>query len=331
MAIRSKFPDVVEAVVRPVGGGIARLGISANMLTTLGLALTAAATWAVANGHPVGAALLLIGGGLMDLLDGAVARARGRATPFGGFYDSVSDRVSDGMILGGIAWWVASSAEPGTPRLFMLAIVALVAAEVTSYVRARAEAIDLTCTVGILERAERAVLLIIGLLFHQWLLEPVLWILAVGSTVTVIQRIHHVWCQIDRDLPEELLALALADRAWSRAFKGAARRFYGERNFDGAMDGRGAVSGDAHHTDDLRRRVHQPDADGPDPERPDPERPDARREEAAPPGGVPADPTATDHARRGERPVDRSPSDGQPVSEEQAEPTLPPRRRGRDR
>lgn len=230
MAIRSKFPDDVEAVVGPVGRVIASSGITANMLTTFGLLLTAAATWAVANGHPVPAAALLVGGGLMDLLDGAVARATNRATPFGGFYDSVTDRISDGMILGGIAWWLSEQ-----PRLFVLAIVALVAAEVTSYVRARAEAIDLTCTIGILERAERAVLLMAGLLFHPWLLEPVLWVLAVGSTVTVVQRVHHVWCQIDRDIPDELLALALVDRAWGRAFKGAARRFYGERNFDGAV------------------------------------------------------------------------------------------------
>ena len=233
VAIRSKFPDDVETLMRPVGRLVARTGVSANTLTTVGLLLTAAATWAVANDHPLIAAGLLMGGGLMDLLDGSVARANQRATPFGGFYDSVSDRISDGLILGGVAWWISDQ-----PRLFMLAIVALVAAQVTSYVRARAEAIDLTCSIGILERAERAVLLIVALLLHQWLLEPVLWVLAIGSTVTVIQRVHHVWCQINRDIPEELLALAMADRAWSRAFKAAARRFYGERNFDGAVDGR---------------------------------------------------------------------------------------------
>jgi CDP-diacylglycerol---glycerol-3-phosphate 3-phosphatidyltransferase len=233
VAIRSRFPEHVEAVTAPVGRGLGRLGVNPNALTTLGLLLTAAATWSVANGHPVAGAWLLVAGGLMDMLDGAVARGIERATPFGGFYDSVTDRVADGMILGGLAWWLSSE-----PRLFALAIVALIAAEVTSYVRARAEAIDLSCDIGILERAERAVLLMIGLLFHRWLLEPVLWVLAVGGTVTVIQRIHHVWCQIDRDIPDELLELALRDRAWSRAFKGAARRFYGERNFAGAVDGR---------------------------------------------------------------------------------------------
>ncbi len=231
MTLRSRFPSYVDAVTTPVGRVLARTRITPNWLTTLGIVLTAAAAVSVALASPVLGGAVLILGGLMDTFDGAVARATGRSTPFGGFYDSVSDRISDGLILGGMAFWLRDE-----PRLFTLAVVALVGAEVTSYVRAKAEAIDLDCSVGILERAERAILLIIALLFHRWLLEPVLWILAVGSTVTVVQRVHHVWCQIDRDIPEELLALAVLDRAWSRAFKKAARRFYGERNFDPALD-----------------------------------------------------------------------------------------------
>jgi phosphatidylglycerophosphate synthase len=231
VALRSRFPDYVEAVTSPIGRGLARTGITPNWITTLGLVLTFIAAWAVANGMPVAGGWILFAGGLMDTFDGAVARATNRSTPFGGFYDSVSDRISDGVILAGVAWWVADQ-----PRLFLLAVTALVGAEVTSYVRAKAESIDLVCSVGILERAERAVLLMFALVFHRWLLEPVLWVLAVGSVVTVVQRIHHVWCQIDRDLPEEIVALTLQDRAWSRAFKAAARKFYGDRNFDGALD-----------------------------------------------------------------------------------------------
>jgi phosphatidylglycerophosphate synthase len=231
VTLRSRFPSSVEAITTPIGRGLARTGITPNALTTLGIVLTAAAAVLVATGHPVIGGWLLVAGGLMDTFDGAVARANGQATPFGSFYDSVSDRISDGLILGGLAWWLRDD-----PRQFALVVVALVAAQVTSYVRAKAESIDLDCSVGILERAERAILLIVGLLFHRWLLEPVLWLLAVGSTVTVIQRVHHVWCQIDRDIPEELLALTVRDRAWSRAFKAGARKFYGERNFDPALD-----------------------------------------------------------------------------------------------
>lgn len=230
MALRSQFPEYVEAVTGPLGRGLAKTRVTPNVLTTLGLLLTAAATYAVGGGALVLGGWLLVAGGAMDLFDGAVARATGRSTPFGSFYDSVSDRISDGLILAGVAFLVRDQ-----PRLFLLAVVALVAAEVTSYVRAKAESIDLDCSVGVLERAERALLLMCGLILHRWLFEPVLWLLAVGGTVTVIQRIHHVWCQIDRDLPEELLVLASQDRKWSRAFRIAARGFYGERNFNEAM------------------------------------------------------------------------------------------------
>ena len=231
MAIKSNFSHVVELVVSPFGRGLAALGLTANMLTTLGILLTAVAAWQVVIGNPVAAGWFLVAGGLMDTFDGAVARATSASTPFGGFYDSVSDRVSDGIILAAMSWWLRDS-----PRLFALAAVALVAAQVTSYVRARAEAIDLTCSIGIMERAERAILLMVALVFHRWLLEPILWVLAVGGAVTIVQRVHHVWCQIDRDIPDELMAYTGGDRAWNRAFTAAARGFFGPQNFDRAYD-----------------------------------------------------------------------------------------------
>jgi CDP-diacylglycerol---glycerol-3-phosphate 3-phosphatidyltransferase len=229
MSIRARFPRLIARVVGPFGRTLARFGVSPNALTTFGLVLTAVAAVLVGRGHYVAAGWVLVLAGAMDTFDGAVARASGRATPFGGFYDSVSDRISDGMILGAIAWSLADR-----PRLLLLTLGALVAAEVTSYVRARAEAIDLDCSVGLLERAERELLIVLGLLIAP-LLEPVLWVLAVGGGITVVQRVHHVWCQIDRDLPEELLVLAHADSAWSRPFIRAARVFYGRHNFDEAF------------------------------------------------------------------------------------------------
>lgn len=229
MSIRSMFPRTVAKALGPFGRGLARLGVGPNTLTTLGLVLTGAAAVAVADSRYVLGGILLFFGGAMDAFDGAVARASGRATPFGAFYDSVSDRIADGVILAGLIWSVSTQ-----PRLALPALIALVAGQVTSYVRARAEAIDLDCSVGILERAERGILLLLGLLIAP-LLEPVLWLLAVGGVITIAQRVHHVWCQIDRDLPEELLALAHADRAWSRPFVRTARAFYGEHNFDEAF------------------------------------------------------------------------------------------------
>jgi CDP-diacylglycerol--glycerol-3-phosphate 3-phosphatidyltransferase len=231
VALRARYPAYIERFASPFGRLVARLGVSPNQLTSLGLLLTAASAVAVANGQFVAGGWLLVAGGAMDLLDGSVARATGRSTPFGSFYDSVSDRIADAMIFSGLALALHTQ-----PRLLALILVALVASFVTSYVRAKAEAIDLACTVGLLERGERAVLLMLALLLHQYVLEAALWVLAVGGVVTVIQRVHHVWCQIDRDIPVELIALTMHDRAWSRAFKVAARRFYGEHNFDGAYD-----------------------------------------------------------------------------------------------
>ncbi len=227
MGVKSNFGNTIDVMAKPFGKAFAAVGITPNTITTMGILLTGVATWFVANGEPFIAGWVLVAGGLMDTFDGATARASGKSTPFGGFYDSVSDRISDGMILAGIAWWLGDE-----PRLFFLAVTALVAAQVTSYIRAKAEAIDLTCSVGVMERAERAVALMFGLVFHEYLLEPVLWLMAVGSTVTVVQRIHHVWCQIDRDIPDELLELTTGVRVWNRAFMRAARRFYGQHNFD---------------------------------------------------------------------------------------------------
>lgn len=229
MGVRQQFPRAVVRATAPVGRGLARLGLTPNTLTTLGLVLTTSAALLIAQGRYGWGAVVLLLGGSMDAFDGAVARASDRSTPYGGFYDSVTDRISDGVVLVGLAWSVVDR-----PRLLLLVLVGLVAAQVTSYVRARAESIDLECSVGLMERAERGIVVLVGLLGGP-LLEPALWALAAGGVITVLQRIHHVWCQIDRDLPEELLVLAQRDRAWSRAFVAAARRFYGERNFSGAL------------------------------------------------------------------------------------------------
>ena len=229
MGLRATFPEHVTRVTAPIGRALAHTPLRPNHVTTLGLLLTGLSAVLLGTDRPVVAGWVLVAGGLMDTFDGALARARGTSTAFGAFYDSVTDRLSDGVILAGAAWWLR-----GNDRLFGLVLVALVAAQVTSYVRAKAETIDLDCSVGLLERTERAVLLMVGLVFHRWLLEPVLWILAIGGAITVLQRIHHVWCQIERDLPPELVGLTLGDRAWNRGFRSAARMLFGEVSMDRA-------------------------------------------------------------------------------------------------
>jgi CDP-diacylglycerol--glycerol-3-phosphate 3-phosphatidyltransferase len=232
VALKANFATRIQAFISPIGRALDRTSLTPNQITTLGLILTSVAAGLVATDHPVAGGWVLVAGGLMDMFDGALARARGSSAPFGGFYDSVTDRLSDGIILSAITYWMRDN-----PRVLTLAMVALVSALVTSYVRAKAEAIDLDCSIGLMERAERAILIMGALVFNRWLLEPVMWVLAVGGVVTVIQRIHHVWCQIERDIPEELLAITLGDRAWNRAFTTAARKFFGEQNFEVALDG----------------------------------------------------------------------------------------------
>lgn len=171
----------------PIGRGLARIGITANGLTAAGLVITAAAAWLVATDRPVLGGWVLLAGSLADTFDGPVARASDTASVAGGFYDSVADRTSDALILFAVVWSVRDDAV-----LFSLAAVALVAAQLTSYVRAKAESLGASCAVGLFERAERAIALMIGLVFHRWLFTAVLWLLALGGTATVVQRIVHV-------------------------------------------------------------------------------------------------------------------------------------------
>lgn len=190
MALKANFSEAVEVVVGPIGRGLARLGLTPNMLTSMGIVLTGLAAASVVSGRMVTAGLLLLLGGLADTFDGAVARARGTSSPFGGFYDSVSDRISDGIILAALMW---VSRDDGL--LFAVTAVALVTALGTSYVRAKAESIGADCSIGLVERAERAIL-VLAALFLEFLFVPVLWVLAAGGLVTMLQRILHVRAQL---------------------------------------------------------------------------------------------------------------------------------------
>lgn len=193
MTLDSRARSAVARVVEPVGAVLARLGITANGLTTAGMLLTAVSAGLVATGRFSAGGWVLLAGGLSDTLDGPVARARGEVSVAGGFYDSVADRISDGMILAAVAW-----AFRDDPLTFAAAATVLVAAQVTSYVRAKAESLGASCAVGLFERAERAIALTTALVFHRWLLVPVLWLLAFGTVLTVVQRMVHVLRKLDR-------------------------------------------------------------------------------------------------------------------------------------
>jgi CDP-diacylglycerol--glycerol-3-phosphate 3-phosphatidyltransferase len=137
------------------------------------------------------AALVIIGAGIFDMVDGRVARQTDQVTVFGAFFDSVIDRYSDVALFFGLLVFYARG-----NRFFYVVLVAfvMVTSLMVSYTRARAEALIKSCKVGFMERPERIVLVILGALFAKWgVMAPVLWILAVLSTITVIHRIRFTY------------------------------------------------------------------------------------------------------------------------------------------
>ena len=180
-----------EAGLQPVGANIRRTGITADHLTATGVVLAGAAAVAIGNGALRAGLLLLILCALPDLLDGAVAKASGTAGPRGAFFDSVADRVTDALLLGGVAWHL-STVHPG--RIAVLPLAVLGASMLISYERAKAESFGFDARGGLMERAERIIALGVGLLFDSVLI-PVLWLMLVLTLVTAVQRFVKVWRQ----------------------------------------------------------------------------------------------------------------------------------------
>jgi CDP-diacylglycerol--glycerol-3-phosphate 3-phosphatidyltransferase len=195
---RSSF----EKGMRPLGAQIRRTGITANHLTVTGLVMAVAAAVTIANGWLRAGLLLLVLTALPDVLDGAVAKASGTASPRGAFFDSVVDRVSDALLLGGVAWYLAST-QPG--RVSVLPLAVLAASMLISYERAKAEALGFDARGGLMERAERLGLLAFGLLFET-LLVPVLWVMLVLTLFTAGQRFVTVWRQASAPQVQPLAA-----------------------------------------------------------------------------------------------------------------------------
>ena len=190
--------DGVRAILRPVVRVAMALHLTPNTITVIGLVITAAAATMVGMGWLLAGAAVLTAGSLLDAVDGALARAQGGGTPFGSFLDSTLDRASEAILYVGIAaWFLVAFGDPLWP--VVAALAALVASFLVSYARARAEGIGLTAEVGLAPRVERLVLVIVGVavagLGFPMVLVGVLVLIAGLSTVTVIQRIWHVWRQ----------------------------------------------------------------------------------------------------------------------------------------
>lgn len=164
--------------------GLAATGLHPNFLTLLGLVVTIWAAALFAAGEFRWAAGVVFLAGFLDMADGPVARKQGRVSTFGAFFDSVVDRYSDMILYMGLLVYYAMI---GRFFYVVLAAVAMAGSFMVSYARARAESLIPACKVGFMERPERLVLLIIGGAFNR--MAPVLWLIAVLSTVTVIHRI----------------------------------------------------------------------------------------------------------------------------------------------
>jgi CDP-diacylglycerol--glycerol-3-phosphate 3-phosphatidyltransferase len=180
----------------PLGLAVARTGLTPNALTALGLAGSLGAAALVAGGYFLIGGLVVLAAAALDLLDGALARATGRVTAFGGVFDSVLDRLGEAAVLGGVLYHFS---EGGHRQEVVLAFIAVVGSIMVSYVRARAEGAGLKLTEGLFTRPERVIVLGLGLIVDQ--MRIALWILAVLTVFTVLQRLYVVWRGLEAQRP----------------------------------------------------------------------------------------------------------------------------------
>ncbi|MCY4068337.1 MAG: CDP-alcohol phosphatidyltransferase family protein [Acidimicrobiaceae bacterium] len=189
----------VDRGLTPIGVSLRRTGVTADMVTITGIVMAAGAAAAIATGYLRLGFLLLVLTGIPDALDGAVAKASGTSSLRGAFLDSVSDRLSDALLFGGIAWYLADT-EPGHVMMLPVAVMSL--AMLVSYQRAKAESLGYEAKGGIMERAERFIVLGFGLLFSEVLIWT-LWVMVVLTSVTAVQRFVKVWRQASDSRPEQ--------------------------------------------------------------------------------------------------------------------------------
>lgn len=172
-----------------IARGLEATGISPNALTVIGFLLTLVVATVLAMGNLFAGGLLLIFAALFDTLDGALARHSQQVTVFGAFLDSVMDRYSEAVTLIGLM--VFYTTQPGASLNILLLAATLAGSLMVSYTRARAEAVNIECKEGFFQRTERIVVLILGLL-TGWM-TPVLWVLALFTNFTALQRIVDVY------------------------------------------------------------------------------------------------------------------------------------------
>ena len=186
----------VSRLTDPIGAWLVRLGLSPNAVTVIGTtASVAAALWFFPRGQMFVGTLVVTVFLLFDVLDGAMARKGGRVSRFGAVLDASCDRIADGALFGALVWWALMVAGDQIKGLGLL--ICLVAAQVISYVKARAEANGLDANGGLAERAERFLLILVGTGLYglgvPYVLDVAIWLLVVLSLITIGQRLHSVY------------------------------------------------------------------------------------------------------------------------------------------
>ena len=196
------FGRIIDGIVT----ALALSRVHPNVLTFLGLVINIWAAFLFAAGNFFWGAIVVLGAGLFDMVDGRVARETNRVTRFGGFFDSVLDRYSDlGVLVGMLVYYASIN------RFFYVVLTAIVmtGTVMVSYTRARAENTIPRCKVGFLERPERVVLVIVGGLTNH--MAQVLWVLAVLSNVTVVSRMLYTWQETKGLEDAQLRAVPMSD------------------------------------------------------------------------------------------------------------------------
>lgn len=199
-------------LIDPVANWLVRTGVHPNTITATGTACTIIAAVLFGMGHIRSAGIFLGITALFDVLDGTVARRSGKESTFGAFLDSTLDRLSDGALFVGLATFYALDPVHHSAWMMLLCMFGLVGATMTSYTRARAEALGIDAKVGMVQRAERVTLLaapqgLFGLALGGWVLNTVVGIITVGAWITVIQRVQFVYHKTSNRVDAEPLRL----------------------------------------------------------------------------------------------------------------------------
>ncbi len=191
----TRFEAWVRRHAERLMSALARLPVTPNQITVVGTIITFLAALLAAMGQLRWAGVVLAAGGTFDILDGALARSTRRSYPYGAFLDSTLDRYSEGAIYIGLAAYFSTVGGALGRWLVVATAAALAGSFLVSYVRARAQSLGFTCETGIFARPERVVVTVIGLIFGGIVLYGVVFLLAVLTNLTALQRIREVWLQ----------------------------------------------------------------------------------------------------------------------------------------